>query len=66
MHPTTMQAIAAERGADLCKDATAVRRARQARRSLSWQQAQPTQQARPLVPTAPMPGTRCDLKPAAR
>jgi len=59
MHPNTMQAIAAQRGADLYRDATAVRRARQARRSKSRQQEQPA------VLVVPMPRTRRDLKPSA-
>ena len=33
MNPATMQALAAQRGSDLCADAAAARRARQARRS---------------------------------
>jgi hypothetical protein len=59
MHPSTMQAIAAQRGVDLYKDATAVRRARQARRSKS------RQQEKPAVLMVPMPRTERDLKPAA-
>ena len=54
VHPTTMQAIAAQRGVDLYRDATAARRARQARRSQSSQQAQ---QGRPVVSVVPMPRT---------
>jgi hypothetical protein len=60
MHPNTMQAIAAQRGADLYRDATAVRRARQARRSKTGQRAQPA------VLIVPVPRTGRDLKPAAR
>jgi hypothetical protein len=59
MHPSTMQAIAAQRGIDLYKDATAVRRARQARRSRSSQHAQS------VLLIAPMPRNRRDLKTAA-
>jgi hypothetical protein len=56
MHPNTMQAIAAQRGVDLYRDATAVR---QARRSKSRQHAQPA------VLIVPVPRTERDLKPAA-
>jgi hypothetical protein len=59
MHPNTMQAIAAQRGVDLYRDATAVRRARQARRGKSRQQAQS------VVLTVPMRRAERDLKPAA-
>jgi len=59
MHPNTMQAIAAQRGADLYRDAAAVRRTRQARRSKSPQQGQPA------VHIVPTPRTGRDLKPAA-
>jgi hypothetical protein len=48
MHPNTMQAIAAQRGVDLYRDATAVRRGRQARRSKSRQQAQSAVLAVPI------------------
>jgi len=60
MHPSTMQALAAQRGVDLYKDATAVRRARQARRS------KPRQHAQPAVLIVPIPSTERYLEPAAR
>jgi hypothetical protein len=54
MHPTTMQAIAAQRGDDLYTDAATARRARQARRGRSWQPVQPVQQARPVQQSRPV------------
>ena len=65
MHPTTMQAIAAQRGRDFHREATAAQRARLARLSQSWHQARLTQKARPVVPVLPIPRTRRELKPAA-
>ena len=59
MHPNTMQAIAAERRVDLYRDATAARRARQARRGKSRQHAEPA------VLMVSIPRTERDLKPAA-